>query len=35
MDRGALRPFYADGGTVGEFATINAEFDLTAKNSPP
>jgi hypothetical protein len=31
MDRAALRPFYANGGTVGEFATINAEFDLTAK----
>jgi Bacterial Ig-like domain len=31
MDRAALRPFYKDGGTVGEFATIDAEFDLTAK----
>jgi hypothetical protein len=31
MDRAALRPFYADGGTIGEFATIDAEFNLATK----
>src|SRR5262245_27322655 len=31
MDRAALRPFYKDGGTVGEFATVDAEFNLATK----
>jgi hypothetical protein len=31
MDRAGLRAFFKDGGTVGEFATIDAEFDLKTK----
>jgi hypothetical protein len=31
MDRAGLRAFFKDGGTVGEFATIDSEFDLKTK----
>ena len=31
VNRAGLAPFYKDGGTIGEFALIDAEFDLTAK----